>query len=200
MPVEITVLAYVAAANKEGKTNEEAITEYAAEYEQKAIAALELQGMRERLTPDYLRTYRMRDPQTAIQTVGVIGDDLRDYIIQDMARMNVHQHFRNAGLEAELVDTPFEYSVGQLGRYEGIQYNVGQMWKGLTEDPTGNLHVQQLKRAGRIDPDAVVETTAMQSARNLNFLFRLVFNPTMETMEATADTIDYAITVIQHLL
>jgi len=78
--------------------------------------------------------------------------------------------------------------------YDDLQYNVGKMWKAVTEDPTGNLHVQMLKDAGRIDPDAIVESTPVQYARNANFAFRMVFNPLMDTMENTANAIDYVVT------
>ena len=150
--------------------------------------------MKERLTPEYVRQYKMRDPISATQNLFTFGPEVQDQIIRDMARQNVKQRFREAGLEAELSGTKFDVAVGSIGMYDDLQYNVGKMWKAVTEDPTGNLHVQMLKDAGRIDSDAIVESTPVQYARNVNFAFRMVFNPMMDTMENTANTLDYVFT------
>ena len=192
--VQDIIMGEINALKNQGMSQDDALLAYAQKKEDQAVAALELQGMRENMSADYLRSYRMQDPINAVSTIGLMGDDLKDVILLDMARQNVQQHFRNAGFEAELEGTKFDVDVGSISRYSGLEYNVGKMWQSVTEDPSGNLHVQALKKAGRIDPDAVVETKPMQYARNANMIFRLVINPVMETMESAADTIDYAIT------
>ena len=175
-------------------SQKEAILEFAQQVEDQSFDLLVQQGMKEKLTPEYVRQYKMRDPISATQNLFTFGPEVQDQIIRDMARQNVKQRFREAGLEAELSGSKFDVAVGSIGMYDDLQYNVGKMWKAVTEDPTGNLHVQMLKDAGRIDPDAIVESTPVQYARNANFAFRMVFNPMMDTMENTANAIDYAIT------
>ena len=190
------ILEDVGAIMKEqGIDEKKAMKAYIEDLEKQSYELLVAQGMKERITPDYVRTYRMRDPIAFADTFGKTMMEVQDNIIKDMARQAVMEKFRSAGLYDTLFYHFPDYgSGGNIARYNKLGYNMETLVKELTEDPTGDGIITHLKASGRIDPDAVVESTPMQYARNLNFAFRTVINPAMEMLESGVDTIDEIIT------
>ena len=113
-------------------TPEMAILELAEQMEEQGFDLLVQQGMRQKLTPDYIRAYKMRDPISGISNLLTFGPEIQDKIIRDMARQNVQMRFREAGLEGQLEGTKFEVPIGTITRYDGLEYNISEMWKSLT--------------------------------------------------------------------
>ena len=164
---------------------------YIADLEKQSYELLVGQGMKERITPEYVRKYRLQDPMAFADSFGKTHFEVQDNIIKDMAKQAVMEKFRSAGLYDTLFYHFPDYGAGgSISRYNKLGYNIDILVKELTEDPEGRGIITHLKDQGRIDPDAVVESTPMQYARNLNVAFRAAINPAMEMLETGVDTID----------
>ena len=186
------ILEDVGAIMKEqGIDEQKAMKAYIADLEKQSYELLVGQGMKERITPEYVRKYRLQDPMAFADSFGKTHFEVQDNIIKDMAKQAVMEKFRSAGLYDTLFYHFPDYGAGgSISRYNKLGYNIDILVKELTEDPEGRGIITHLKDQGRIDPDAVVESTPMQYARNLNVAFRAAINPAMEMLETGVDTID----------
>ena len=186
------ILEDVGAIMKEqGIDEQKAMKQYITDLEKQSYELLVAQGMKDRITPEYVRTYRIKDPMAFADSFGKTHFEVQDNIIKDMSRQAVMEKFRSAGLYDTLFYHFPDYGAGgSISRYNKIGYNIDLLAKELTEDPEGRGIITHLKEQGRIDPDAVVESTPMQYARNINVAFRAAINPAMEMLETGFDTVD----------
>jgi len=109
-------------------------------------------------------------------------EEIFDDMIETIAVNAVLTEYRNAGMYGYAT----KYDKLKGGRTYGSRTMsvLEDAWKYATTD-SGNTMIQQMKKTGRIDPDAIVESTPVQYARNLNFVFRLALNPVVDIASET---------------
>ena len=139
--------------------------------------------LKDRVTPKMLLDYHTGS-FTAMGRLGMFPTDEEkfDDMIETIATNAVLTEYRNAGM--------YDYALKYDKLKGGSTYGTRGMnaledaFKYMTED-AGDEMITQMKKTGRIDPDAIVEATPVQYARNLNFVFRLALNPVVDIASET---------------
>ena len=172
---------------QEKMNEEEAFNALVDQMKEQAKVQLRM-NLENRVTPKMLLDYHTGSI-TAMGRLGMMPsqEEIFEDMLETMATNAVLTEYRKAGL--------YEYATKYDKLKGGRTYGTRGMtaledaFKYLTEDEYGSNYIQNLKEAGRIDVDAITETTPMQYARNLNFVFRLGINPVMDVFGETIDTV-----------
>jgi hypothetical protein len=180
---------------EKGVTEEQAFNQLVDEMMAQAKTQAD-QQMRNRVTPKMLLDYHTGS-LTAMGRLGMMPsqEEIYDDMLTTIAQNAVLTEYRNAGL----YEYATKYDKLKGGRTYGSRgmNALADAFTYMTEDEYGSNYIQQLKKTGRIDPDAITEATPMQYARNLNFVFRIVLNPAMDVLgegiDMSQDITDWAL-------